>query len=159
VTRRQVLVGFAGLVATSLLLPLVPAFNANALAQQSPWKTYLDAGVESMQHGRYAEAEHFLRAAMREAVKQKDREPRAVYLVFIALTMNLVAQRKYADAEPLFRQMVANAELLSGREHPDVATALRAHAWILKQLNRDGEAKVQEERAAAIDAIHRRAPQ
>ena len=47
------------------------------------------------------------------------------------------AQGKYAEAEPLFRRVLAIAEKAPGPEHPDVATALENCSKLLrKQIGR-----------------------
>ncbi len=61
-------------------------------------------------------------------------------------------QRKYAEAEPLFRRALLIAEKTLGPEHPNVAQVLENYADLLRKMGRAEEATEMEARAQAIRA-------
>ncbi len=124
-----------------------------ASAQDTQWKKSNDAGLMAYQQGRYAEAEKLFLAALKEAEKFGEQDPR-----YATSLNNLAAlydtQGKYAQAEPLYQRALAIDEKALGPEHPDVATDLENYAALLHKLNRDAEADKMEARAQAIRAKH-----
>ena len=143
-TTRWLLVGLLGLG----LWPMVAAS-----AQETRWDNLNKAATEAYQRADYAKAEKLLLAALQEAEKFGEQDPR------LATSLNNLAlfyktQRRYAQAEPLMQRALAIREKALGPEHPDVATVLENYAALLHKLNRDAEADKTEARAQAIRAKH-----
>ena len=63
-------------------------------------------------------------------------------------------QRKYAEAEPLYRRALAIIEKAVGPDHPKVTATLESYAALLRKTNREYEALKMEARAKAIRAMH-----
>ena len=62
------------------------------------------------------------------------------------------AQRRYADAELLYRRALAIEEQALGADHPGVALILENYSRMLRQANRQAEAEQVAARARAIRA-------
>ncbi len=62
------------------------------------------------------------------------------------------AQGRYAEAEPHYQRALAILEKVLGPEHPDVATSLENYAALLRETEREDQAKEMEARAKAIRA-------
>ena len=60
------------------------------------------------------------------------------------------SQRKYAEAEPLFKRSLAIREKALGPEHPDVARSLNYLAKLYRKMGKAEEASQLEERAQKI---------
>ncbi len=87
------------------------------------WQRSNEAGVAASQQGKYAEAEKYYLAALKEAESFAPEDPR------LAASLNNLAtlydtQGKYAEAEPLYQRSLAILEKALGPEHPLVATSL-----------------------------------
>ncbi|MEE8199620.1 MAG: tetratricopeptide repeat protein [Candidatus Acidoferrales bacterium] len=109
--------------------------------------------AKAYQQADYAEAEKLFLAALKEAEKFGEQDPR------FAASLNNLAELyrtlgKYAQAEPLYERALAIAEKALGPEHPNAATSLENYAALLHKLNRDAEADKMEARAKAIRAKH-----
>lgn len=63
---------------------------------------------------------------------------------------------RFDEAESLLRQVATTAARIFPPAHPTVATVVENYAVVLQMLGRADEAKVQEERAAAIREAHAR---
>jgi hypothetical protein len=59
-------------------------------------------------------------------------------------------QRRYAEAEPRYKRVLAIREKVLGLEHPDVAVVLENYAALLQATNRNEEAKRLQNRAQKI---------
>ncbi|MFQ5662850.1 MAG: tetratricopeptide repeat protein [Terriglobia bacterium] len=109
--------------------------------------------VKAYQQADYAEAEKLLLAALQEAEKFGEQDPR-----FAASLNNLAelyrAQGKYEQAELLHQRALAIAEKALGPEHPAVATTLENYAALLRKMGRNAEAETSEAPAKAIRAKH-----
>jgi hypothetical protein len=66
-------------------------------------------------------------------------------------------QRRYVDAEPLFRRALEIREMALGKDHPDLATTLNDYASLLRKTHRPSEASELFARAAQIMAKNRAA--
>ena len=62
------------------------------------------------------------------------------------------SQGKYAEAEPLYKRILAIVEKTSGAGHPMVAVVLEYYARLLRKMNREAEAADLESRAKEIRA-------
>jgi len=124
-----------------------------ASAQETRWETLMAEAVKAYQQADYAEAEKLFLAALKEAEKFGEQDPR-----FAASLNNLAelyrAQGKYTEAEPLLQRALAIGEKALGPEHPQVATVLENYAALLRKMGRDAEADKMEARAQAIRAKH-----
>src|SRR5712691_4310083 len=94
-----------------------------ASPQEDLWKRDVAAGRHAYQEGRYAEAERLFQSAIKEAERFGPEDPR------VATTLNNLAelyraQRKYAQAEPLYRRALAINEKTLGPAHPNVGATL-----------------------------------
>jgi len=143
-TTRWLLVGL-------LCLGLWPMVAASA--QETRWDSIMADGMRAYQQADYAEAEKLLLAALKEAEKFGDQDPR------LATSLNNLAslyyaQGKYTEAEPLYQRSLAILEKALGPEHPQVAQSLENYAALLTKTNRDAEADKMEARAQAIRAKH-----
>ncbi len=90
--------------------------------------------------GNYAEAEKFFRAALKEAEKFGNQDPR------LATSLNNLAglyraQSGYAQAEPLQRRALAILEKTQGPEHPNVASSLNNLAELYREQGKYEQAK------------------
>lgn len=96
----------------------------------------------------YAKAEKLLQAALKEAEKFGEEDPRlATGLNCLALLYQ--AQGKYAQAEPLHRRALAISEKALGPEHLDVALNVELNAALLRKMGHNAEAEKLEARARA----------
>ena len=142
--RRWLLVGL-------LCLGLWPVVAASA--QETRWDSIMAGAARAYQQADYAQAEKLLLAALKEAEKFGEQDPR-----FATSLNNLAelyrAQGKYAQAEPLYRRALAIREKALGPEHPNVAAVLENYADLLRKMKRDAEAEKMEARAQAIRAKH-----
>lgn len=97
-------------------------------------------GTKAYEEGRHAEAERWLRAALKEAQG------------FASQKMNLVrslenlaehyrAEGRYAEAEPLYKHSLAILETVKGSEDPDVAGSLNNLAGFYAAQGRFTEAE------------------
>ena len=91
---------------TGWLLLGILCLASFAVAQDTVWETYIDAGVEAHQRGHYAKAEKLFLATLKEAEKFGPEDPR------LATSLNVLAtlyrdQGKYGEVEPLYRRALA----------------------------------------------------
>lgn len=145
-THRLLVAGFTLVVALALT-------GETTAAQERRWEELNDSGVEAWQQGRFAEAEEFFLAALREAGKFAPQDPR------LATSLNNLAtlyflQEKFAHAEPLYQRALAIVEKALGSDHPDLAVMLDNYAALLRKTDREAEAEKMDARAKAIRAKH-----
>jgi tetratricopeptide (TPR) repeat protein len=62
----------------------------------------------------------------------------------------LGSQKKYAEAEPLYRRAIELREKVLGSNHPELAASLEGYAAMLRGAGRAAEAEPLETRARAI---------
>ena len=138
------------LLAGVLSLLLWPAFTAS---QETSWEKYMEAAGKAYQQADYVKAEKLVKAALREAEKFGEQDPRfATSLNNLALLYD--NQSKYAEAEPLYRRALFVLTKALGPDHPNVATTLENYAVLLRKMDRDNEAEKMEARAQAIRIVH-----
>ncbi len=126
------------------LWPMVAASD-----QETRWKSIMVDAVKAYQQADYAEAEKLLLAALKEAEKFGDQDPR------LATSLNNLAvlyrtQGKYEQAEPLSQRALAIVEKALGPDHPDVATSLNNLAVLYKTQSRYAQAEPLYQRSLAI---------
>ena len=134
------------LLAGVLSLLLWPASCA---APETSWERSNAAGMQAYQQGRYGEAEQHLTAALREAEKFGEQDPR------LATSLNNLAtlyqyQGNYPEAEPLIQRSLAIWEKALGPEHPDVALSLNNLAGLYKTQGKHSQAEPLYRRALTI---------
>ncbi len=134
-----------------LLVGLVSLFlwPAHGLAQGGQWQSYMTAGVAAYQQGDYPEAEKQFLAGLKEAKGFGQQDPRlATSLNNLAVLFK--AQRKYAEAKPLYKRALAIRQKALGPEHPHVATSLNNLAELYRAQGRYEAAKPLYKRALVI---------
>ncbi len=117
--------------------------------QESLWKKYNVQGSEAFQQARYAKAKKLYLAALQEAEKFGEQDPR------LAISLNNLAalydtRGKYVRAELLYRRALAIREKVLGPEHLDVATSLNNLAALYLGQGKYAEAEPLYQRALAI---------
>jgi tetratricopeptide (TPR) repeat protein len=85
-------------------------------------------------------------------LKAKDPNSREVATSLYELAELYQRQKKYSDAEPLYRQVLEMRERALGSDHLDVAATLASYAALLQKTSREQEAADLESRAQAIRA-------
>ena len=115
-----------------------------AWTKDTHWEKVSNAGMKAFQEGRYSKAEKHLTAALEEAEKFGEQDPRlATSLDNLAFLFH--NQRIYGEAEPLLQRSLAIREKSLGPDHPDVARSLYRLAqfyWVENKFN-DAEPLVQ----------------
>ncbi|MBI3990363.1 MAG: tetratricopeptide repeat protein [candidate division NC10 bacterium] len=145
---RWWLVGVLGVV---LVATQACATGTHWDIQGTRWETYMEAAWKAYQQHRYAEAEKFLQAALKE-VESFGPQDRRLATSLYGLADVYRAQGKYTEAEPLYQRALAIREKTLGPEHPDVVTSLENYAALLRRTHHDAEAEKLEARAKAIRA-------
>jgi tetratricopeptide (TPR) repeat protein len=109
----------------------------------------MEAAGNAYQQADYVEAEKLFKAALREAEKFGEQDPR-----FATSLNNLAAlyqaRGKYVEAEPLYKRSLAIREKVLGPDHPDVAASLNNLAVLYKTRGKYVEAEPRYERSLAI---------
>ena len=105
--------------------------------------------MEAYQQGRYTEAEGQWKAALKEAEKFGEQDPR------LATSLNnlgelYVAQFKFDEAEPLYKRSLAIREKALGLEHPDMAASLNNLALLYHAQGKYAEVEPLFKRSLAI---------
>jgi tetratricopeptide (TPR) repeat protein len=113
------------------------------------WQQSYDAGRDAYGRADYGQAQKLFAAAVDEAERFGDRDPR------LGRSLNDLAaayavQGNYADAEPLYQRSLAILEKAYGPDNLIVAIALRNYADLLQATNRGAEAAQLQARASAI---------
>ena len=124
-------------------------WGAGCTTQETRWDSIMADAVKAYQQADYAEAEKLLLAALKEAEKFGEQDPR------LATNLNNLAglyyaQGNYAQAEPLYQRALAIWEKALGPEHPDVATSLSNLAALYDAQGKFTEAEPLYQRALAI---------
>ena len=135
---------------TAWLLLAILCLASFAVAQDTAWEKYMKAGMEAYQQGQYAEAEKQFSAALKEAEKFGEQDPR------VGSSLNNLAalyqvQGKYGEAEPLYRRSLAIREKALGSEHREVAQSLNNLAGLYHAQGKYAEAEPLFGRALAIN--------
>ena len=135
-----------GLMVGLLGLALWPA---GCSTDEGRWERLNADGQTAYQAGRYAEAGESLLAALQEAERFGEQDPRlGTSLNELALLYH--AQGDYAQAQPLYQRALTIVENALGREHPDVVTSLNNLAELYREQGNYAEAKLLLQRSLAI---------
>ena len=134
---------------TAWLLLGILCLASFAVAQETAWEKYIKAGEEAYRRGQYVEAQKQFLAALKEAERFGNLDPR------LATSLNDLAevhrkQGQYAKAEPLFRRSLAMQENALGPEHPNVALSLNNLAALYYAQGEYAEAEPLLQRSLAI---------
>ncbi len=117
-----------------------------ACAPPSSWRRELSLGDRALHHGRYAEAEELLEAALKRAEGFGPQDPRLAESLS-ALADLYYARGEYHKAEPLYRRALEAAQRAWGPESPEASAALVSLADLLSVGGRGGEAEKLYQRA------------
>src|SRR5215813_15050800 len=112
---------------------------AQVSAQDTRWEHYMAEGAKAYQNGQETNAEMFYLAALEDIKKAGPEDPR------LAATLNALAvlyhaQKKYAQAEPLYQQVLKLLEQTVGPEHSTLATTLNNLAVVYEAQGKYTEA-------------------
>ena len=91
------------------------------------WRRPDEAGRESMNRGRFGEADRQFATAIVAAREFGDRDPRLARSLFHR-AQALVAQAKPSDAIPLLEQALAIYQRAHGPHHPETAAVLELYS-------------------------------
>ena len=118
-------------------------------AQGTRWEHYMAEGAKAYQDGQESNAEMFYLAALENLQNAGPEDPR------LAATLNTLAvlyhaQKKYAQAEPLYQQVLKLLEQTVGPDHPTLATTLNNLAVVYEAQDKYAEAAPLYQRALAL---------
>lgn len=108
--------------------------------QGASWSTHTDAGTEALKQRRYEEAERQFEEALKQAENFDPRDPRLLTSIDYLATAYLL-QKKYAEAEALYRRALSLQEAVYGPEHLVVADRLMRLSDLYSQPERGSEAE------------------
>ncbi len=117
--------------------------------QETRWDSIMADAGKAYQQADYAEAEKLLLAALKEAEKFGEQDPR------LATSLNNLAvlyygQGRDAQAEPLYQRALAIREKALGPEHPDVAQSLNNLALLYNAQGKYAQAEPLYQRSLVI---------
>lgn len=98
--RRCLFYGFVGAFVFSC---------ASVCAQSSRYEEFIESGVKASQKGDYAGSEKMFAAALAEALKSGERDPR-VDSAYDNLAWAYARQKKYAQAETIYKKLLADGK-------------------------------------------------
>jgi tetratricopeptide (TPR) repeat protein len=125
--------------------------SLSAAGQASTFAEATRAGFAAYRDGNDAQAEAWLRTALKEAESfphEDSRLPKALH----NLAMVLSSEGKLSEAEQLIRRALAIREQVSGKESEDVAVSLNNLAILLYEQHRYAEAEEALRGVLSIDA-------
>jgi len=122
---------------------------AQVSAQDAGWEYYMTEGAKAYQDGQETNAEMFYLAALENLQKAGTKDPR------LAATLNALAvlyhaQKKYAQAELLYKQVLQLLEQTIGPDHSTLATTLNNLAVVYEAQGKYTEAAPLYQRALAL---------
>jgi tetratricopeptide (TPR) repeat protein len=118
-------------------------------AQGTRWEHYMAEGAKAYQDGQESNAEMFYLAALENLQNAGPEDPR------LAATLNTLAvlyhtQKKYAQAEPLYQQVLKLLEQTVGPDHSTLATTLNNLALVYETQDKYAEAAPLYQRALTL---------
>ena len=118
-------------------------------AQGTRWEHYMAEGAKAYQDGQESNAEMFYLAALENLQNAGSEDPR------LAATLNTLAvlyhaQKKYAQAEPLYQQVLKLLEQTVGPDHSTLATTLNNLALVYEAQDKYAEAAPLYQRALTL---------
>ncbi len=124
-------------------------WGAGCTTQETRWDSIMADAAKAYQQADYAESEKLFLAALKEAEKFGDQDPRlATSLNNLAATYRV--RGKYSEAEPLYHRALAIREKALGPEHPDVANSLNNLARLYYDQGKYAQPEPLYRRALAI---------
>ena len=132
-----------------IVMGCVSLSTFQARAQGASWEHYMAEGTQAYQNGQETNAEMFYLAALEDLQNAGPEDPR------LAATLNTLAvlyhtQRKYAQAEPLYQNVLKLLEQTIGPDHPTLATTLNNLAVVYEAQDKYAEAAPLYQRALAL---------
>jgi tetratricopeptide (TPR) repeat protein len=132
-----------------LLIATIFFFVPESQSQESAWNAHRRTGVAALMSGHYVEAEKLLSSAVKEAEKFGPKDDR------LAMSLNDLGsvyrrQRKYAEAESLYKRALVIWQRNFGPNNYAVATALTNLASLYDEEGKYAEAQPLYERALPI---------
>jgi tetratricopeptide (TPR) repeat protein len=125
----------------SILVGLIflTSFSVVTLAEDMIWKRYNAAGISEYQKGHYANAEKYLKKAIKRAKTFEPNDPRlSISLNYLGLVHHVRAE--YEQAEQAYKQALAIRVAALGEIHPDVAQSMNNLAEVYRAQRRYKEA-------------------
>src|SRR5882724_12341242 len=144
--RMSIAKSFASLFAGVVILALG---LGTASADVIEWNDAMNSAARAVKESRFADAERWLRTAIKEAEKFGP-EDRRLAESLSSLASVLYAQGNYAEAGALFKRVLLIVEKTQGPQHLRVADALTGLAGIYHVQGQYAEAEPLLERALAI---------
>ena len=147
--RAQVTFSVILWIVVLIVLECVSMRPAQVRAQDTRWEHYMAEGAKAYQDGQESNAEMFYLAALENLQNAGPEDPR------LAATLNTLAvlyhaQKKYAQAEPLYQQVLKLLEQTVGPDHPTLATTLNNLAVVYEAQDKYTEAAPLYQRALAL---------
>ncbi|MBX9695500.1 MAG: tetratricopeptide repeat protein [Cyanobacteria bacterium] len=153
---------FSGIVVISLFgaqvvtVIFAPHLHAADSSTQDVWTELSTAGIEAYRRGSYVEAETAWKKALKVAQQSKQEARQAV--IYHDLADCYYKQRRYKEAEQMFKLALAIRERVLGPSSADLARTLHDYAVLLKHTNRQTEAEKLETRIHKIQSRNRWVP-
>ena len=108
-------------------------WSAVAFGQGTTWDHQIEAGRMAYSQAQYDEAAKLFSAALQEAEKSGPEDAR-VATSLMELGQTNAAQKRYGEAEPLYRRALAIREKVLGPDHLDVAKTLSSLASLFYRV-------------------------
>src|SRR5688572_18077415 len=124
-----------GFLVVLFLAAAVPAWGQNG-----EWIEVSRSGLRATAEGRFHEAAHLFRDALRVSEEFPEDDPRRATSIN-NLAYILHAQGRYLAAEPRYREALAMREAGLGKDHADVAKSCNNLAELYRMLGRYQEAE------------------
>lgn len=125
-------------------LSIICACSILSIAQDLLWESYMKKGMGAFQRGDYIEAERMSLAALKELshIEKQDKKSIDRFKTTLDLLSNtLLAERKYADAEPVMKKLLELVELTTEESEPDLAVVLNNIGLALTEQRKFKEAE------------------
>lgn len=106
--------------------------------------------------GNFRRSEELYHQAIDLCQKQAENDPLKAAPSLNSLAVLLIHQRRYTEAEPLLRRLLAIVEKGLGKDHPEYATCLENLAATLRHPDQEKEATEIRSQALLLRQAHRR---
>ncbi len=118
-----------------------PPLQPLGIARKDAAYRYLaEKGADLFRHGRFAEAEEYYRAALKNAEQDKVNGRRLAMLI-TNLATDLRQQQRYDEAEPLFERAVEIERKTAANDEELMIYTARQYAGLLRETARDASAE------------------
>jgi tetratricopeptide (TPR) repeat protein len=119
-------------------------------AQDDPWQTRMDKGLQAAQRRQEAEAEKWYVEALRYMESLGDPGDARLLSTLNTLAVFYHTQGRLAEAEPLYQKVLKTLQQIVGPEHPNLATTMNNLAVLYEAQNDYATAEPLYRRALAI---------